>query len=256
MDLKKLFTKKHITLYQQNVDGCLLAVKETAQYRWFEYSGASVQSLMDKERPEQILLPVYQSLLLFLLLKRKPLKLLNLGLGGASIERALALVPDLCLTSVEASQAIIDMAKDYFYLPEEVCVVCQKAEHFIQQTKSVYDVVLCDLFIGKKNPDFLFKQSFYAQLAKITSDNALLMINLQADNNEQLLRTLLIIRKFFPYIALMEFSDYKNIVIMCSSHEIPAREILQEELNNFTQVAFTCLDKVIEEMHYIPASKD
>jgi len=260
MDLKSLLAEKQVLLYQQHIDGCLLEVKETAQYRWFEYEDLSVQSLMSKTVPEQTVMPVYQSLLLFLLLPNKelnnhPLKVLNLGLGGASIERTLAKFPGFALTSVDASQTIIDMAKNYFQLPEKVDVVCQKAELFIQQTKAIYDVVICDLFIGSKNPGFLFQQDFYRQLAKITCSNAVVMINLKANSDEQLLSVLLKIREHFPYIALMEFENHSNIVIICSSLEIPEKEVLQQRLLHFSAVTFTCLHEVIEQMHYIPNNK-
>lgn len=259
MNFKKLLAKKHTVVHQQSIEGSVLAVKETDKYRWFEYGGSVVQSLMNKEDPQQILTPVSQSLLLFLLWKSKPLKILNLGLGGASLERTLATMPSLLITSVESSQAVIDMAQHYFYLPKKVHVVCEKAERFVQQTHAQsytkYDVILCDLFIEEKSPHFLFSRDFYLQLRGIVTAKAVVMINIQAESDEQLLMALLEIKKNFPYIALIEFDDYKNIVLICSLAEIPNREILQENLREFTQVNFTDLDKVIKKIRYIPPSK-
>lgn len=240
-------------MHQKDVDGRLLTVKETADYRWFEYGGNSVQSLMSKTTSEKTVTPVSQSLLVFLLFDIAPLRILNLGLGGASLERALTALPNVLLTSVDASQSVIDIAKRYFNLPKDSYVVCQKAEVFIQQTKSEFDVVICDLFIDEKNPGFLYAQDFYSQLNEITSHKAVVVINTQAESEEQLLGALLSIRKYFSHIALIEFEGYKNIVIISSSHEIPAREILQKRLKSFTQVALSGLDNVIENMRYIPA---
>lgn len=259
MNFKKLLAKKHAVVHQQDVDGSVLAVKETEQYRWFEYGGNIVQSLMNKAEPQQILTPVSQSLLLFLLWKSKPLKILNLGLGGASLERTLATMPSLLITSVESSQAVIDMAKRYFNLPQKIHVVCQKAEQFVQQTHmqsyTKYDVILCDLFIDERSPEFLFTHDFYFQLSSIVVDKAVVIINIQAESDEQLLTALLEIKKHFPYVALIEFDDYKNIVLICSLAEIPNRETLQERLTEFTQVSFTDLEKVIKKIRYIPLSK-
>jgi spermidine synthase len=257
MDLKTLLSQKCTVLHQQDDNGIALIVKESAKYRWFEYGGTSTQSLMNKSLSEEILMPVYQSLLLFLLFKSTPLKILNLGLGGASIERALATIPHLLLTSVDSSQAVIDMAKRYFNLPSTVEVVCQQAEQFIEQTDTLYDVVLCDLFIGENNPKFLFKEDFYQQLATIMVANRVLMINLQADTDEQLIHAVLAIKTVFHYIALMEFDDYSNIVIIASSHEIPEQARLQQQLANFTLLDFSCflnssLEQAIEKMRYIP----
>jgi len=255
MDLTTLIEQEYKILHQQDIDEVTLTVKDTAQYRWLEYGGKTVQSLMDKEQPERLITPVFQSLMLFLLFDNKAINVLNLGLGGACFERALATIPNLLLTSVEASQPVIDIAKQYFTVPKKVNIVCKRAEEFILQTKIKYDVVLCDLFIDERSPEFIFTQNFYFQLDAITSNKAIVMINLQVDTNERLLQTLLFIKTYFPYIALIEFDDYKNIVIICSLHEIPAREILHERLASFTHLSFSYLDKFIEKIRYMPHSK-
>lgn len=254
-ELEKILASESATLHLEDIDGRTLAVKETAEYRWFEYGGQSVQSLMTKAAPEKISTPVSEALLLFLLFDSKPLEILNLGLGGASIERALAMIPSLRITSVEASQPIIEIARRYFRLPKESQVICQKAEQFVKQATTKYDVVLCDLFVDERNPVFLSSQDFYVQLDKITSDEAVILLNIQAETEEELLLTLLSIKQQFPYIVLIEFDGYKNIVLVCSSHEIPPRYVLQERLADYTQIIFTCLDKVIEKMRYLPQRK-
>ncbi len=255
LNFKELITTKQSTLYQQDIDSCLLEVKENDQYRWFEYAGLSTQSLMSLKQPEQIILPVYQSLLLFLLWKNSPLNILNLGLGGASIERSLSTLSNLKITSVDSSPTIIDMAKCYFNLPENVEVVCQKAEQFVEHTQATYDVIITDLFIGEKSPEFLFSESFYIQLKSICNHNAVVMINIQADSDKKLLHGLFAIKQQFPFISLIEFLNYSNIVIVASLQEIPAKEQLQKRLANYTAITFTCLYKAIEKMHYIPNNK-
>lgn len=255
MDAKKLLLEKPSIVHQQHLDGVLLEVKETTQYKWFEYGGVSIQSLMSKAEPEKIMMPVSQSLLLFLLLTEGALNVLNLGLGGAALERILVKVPNLSLSSIDGSQAIIDMAKCHFSLPEKVQVYCQQAELFIQHSTIQYDVILCDLFIGEKSPDFLFSNDFYQQLANITNNNAVVSINLQADTNQQLLLALLAIKQHFPHIALIEFNDYSNIVIICSRSELPTKILLQQRLADFSLFDMSFLDKVINNMLYIPYAK-
>lgn len=254
MDLKELATTQQTILYQKEVAGGLLTVKETDQYRWFEYGGCSVQSVMSKALPEQMLSPVYQSLLMFLLLNKSPDNVLSLGLGGASIERRLAAVSSISMTSVDASQTIIDMAKRYFYLPKKVDVICQKAELYIQKIDKQYEVIICDLFIGEKSPDFLFEADFYESLKAISTSSAVVMINLQADTDEQLLGAILAIKKYFPYVALIEFEGFINIIFVCSAQAIPEREVLQNRIASFTQIDLSYLVPVIEKMRYIPHS--
>jgi len=252
MDLKEFLSEKSSTVHQQYIDGVLLEIKETKQYRWFEYGGISIQSLMSIAQPEKVMMPVSQSLLLFLLIRNGSLNVLNLGLGGGALDRALVNIPNLSLSSVDASQPIIDMAKYYFNLPGKVEVFCQQAEQFIHKTTTQYDVVLCDLFIGEENPGFLFTDIFYEQLAKITNHRAIISINIQADTNEQLLLALFAIKKHFPCVALIEFEDYSNIVIICSLEKIPNKAVLKQRLAEFILLDLTGLGDIIEKISYIP----
>jgi len=252
MEIEQLLANNTTLLHQQDLDGCLLEVKETAQYRWFEYDGKSIQSLMSKATPEKVIMPVSQSLLLFLLLDNNPTNILSLGLGGASIERALVSLPNIKITAIDASQPIIDMAKQYFDLPSSIEVYCQQAEQFVEETTIQCDVVLCDLFIGEKSPEFLFTELFYEQLNKITSRKGVVSLNIKAQNNEQLLKMLFAIKKYFPNIALIEFEDYSNIVILCSYKAIPNQTVLHQRLVNFTKVELSGLKKTIDNMFYIP----
>ena len=252
MNLNKLLEKKCITLHEQIINDSILAVKETSDYRWFEHGGQDIQSIMSLKKPEQVLTPVSQSLLMFLLWNTRPLKVLNLGLGGGTFERALALMPNVSLTSVELFQQVIDVAKKHFNLAENANVVCDSADNFIKSTNIKFDVILCDLFIDEKNPDFLFSNTFYEQLQKIMLKQSVVMLNVQADSNEQLLLVLCAIRNVFPYVALIEFSDYKNIVVMCSTDEIPEKSMLIEKLTNFNKIDLSGLKNIIPKIRHIP----
>jgi len=252
MDLNKLQTKKHTVIHQHDDNGSLLVVKETDTFRWFEYGGQRIQSLMSKQSPSHILTPVSQAMLLCLLWKSKPLKVLNLGLGSGAFERSLATISSVLLTAVEISPCIIDMAKSYFNLPKKVHVICENAETYIANTQTQYDIILCDMFAEEKSPEFLFSHDFYAQLQKITLAQGVVMINLQAETDEQLLKALFEIKQHFPYIALIDFDDYKNIVVICSLDEIPQRDALQSQLNRVKPLNLTELESIIPKIRYIP----
>lgn len=252
VDLNALYKQKYSILFrQEEEDGSLLLVKETADYRWFEYAGDHAQSIMNKSIREQVVTPVCQALLLFLLWKKEPLNILNLGLGGGSMERALVANKHFSLTAIEASQTVINIANDYFFLPKSVKVVCQQAEQFIVQTGAQYDVVLCDLFIGGKSPPFLYHESFYRQLKKITSKSAVLVFNLEVGSEQRLLCILLAIKKYFPCIAILDFDDYVNIIILCSSKKIPAKTTLKNRLTDFPAIASAPLIQAIDNIRYI-----
>lgn len=252
MDLNKLLAKKNTTVHQQNVDGHMLTVKETAEYRWFEYGGQAVQSLMSLQNPEELVLPIPQSMLLFLLWKTPPLKVLNLGLGGAAFERTLATIPSILLTSIEVSKPVIDIAKQYFKLPQKVHAQCQSAEQFIANTQTKYDVVLCDMFIEEKSPKFLFNEDFYQRLKSITIDKSVVLLNMYVETDEQLLLALFEIKKHFPHIALIDFDGYKNVVIVCSVNAIPPRAELLKRYAKYNKLNLSALKQIIPRIRYIP----
>jgi len=253
MDLNKLQTKKYTQLHQVKVANELLTVKETDEYRWFEHNGDGVQSLMSLKSPNHLVLPIPQSMLLFLLWKKTPLRVLNLGLGGASFERALSVFNNIDITSIEQSRVIIDMARQYFKIPEKTSIKCQKAEDYIATTHAKFDVVLCDMFIDEKSPEYLFDAEFYNKLKAITLDQPVVILNLFAETEIQLLNALFAIKKSFPFIALIDFDHYKNVVVVCSTSEIPSRDDLRNNLALLNRIDLTGLEAIIPRIRYIPS---
>jgi spermidine synthase len=252
MDVSEIQTDDVVTIDQKLIIGNTLAVKENKHYRWFEYAGHSIQSLMSRDKPHHLMIPVTQALMLFFLFKKTPLRLLNLGLGGGGLERLLANFPDISITSVESSQDIIEMAKQHFYLPEKIEVVCQDAFQFVKQNQDPFDVIISDLFIGEKNPAFLFSAEFFQRLVNITTKDSVITLNIKAESNQHLFQVLSTIKTFFPYIALIEFDDYSNLVVVASKVMIPHQQTLQQNLINRAELAALNLEVAIKHMVYIP----
>lgn len=252
MDLQQLQTLPYTLLDEQVVENQLLQVKETELYRWFELAGSNPQSVMSKKQPHKILTPVYQTLLLFLLVKQGHLDLLNLGLGGGSLERFLAQYSQIKMSAVDASKAVIDIAKKYFQLPEQVHLFCQPAQRYLNAINHQYDVIICDLFVGKHNASCLQEETFYQQLKKVSKLDSLLMLNLRPESDQQLLQQLLMIKGFFPYLLLFEFSDYANVVVMASQQALPNQSLLQQRLAEYPELLSTGVEQALEKMHVIP----
>ncbi|PKF60422.1 hypothetical protein CW745_15265 [Psychromonas sp. psych-6C06] len=239
-------------LHQQNLHGHTLVVKESEPYRWFEYAGSSIQAILNKNLPAQIVSPVAQTLLIFLGVNQHSQKVLNLGLGGGAVERALSVQRNIHLTSIEKSQAIIDVAKQYFQLGDNSKIICQPAEHFINSTTEQYDTVLCDIFIGESNPAFLFQDTFYRQLLSISSSKAVLIINLRFESEEQLLNYILMLRSHYAHIALLEFEHFSNIVLLGSVNKLPDKQQLQKQLYTYESSGAHSFGAILNKMRYIP----
>lgn len=249
--VEHLLEQEHSTLYSAVMDGLLLEVKETQRFRWFTYGGDTPQSIMDRSAPDALTTLVSHAMLLFVLFDRQSKHVLNLGLGGGTFERALAEHSAFKMTSIESSQAVIDIAKRFFSMHSGSAPICQNANQFVQSTQEVFDVVLCDLFVEERLPDFLSSEPFYAEVKRITRDDAVLVLNLQADSEAELLEILVAIRQRFSYIALFEFDNYKNVIAVCSASELPDKHVLNERLAGYAQIDFSCLSDAVQSAIYI-----
>ena len=152
-------------LYSKNIAGNKLEVRDSAHYRWFTFGGEVVQSLMNKKMPQQVMMPICQSMLLCLLWKKAPLNILNLGMGAATFERFFSDDPKVKITSVEKSSEVISIAKNFFELPEHAGTICQCAESYLQHNSTSFDLILCDVFNNQENIACLNQASFYQKLS-------------------------------------------------------------------------------------------
>ena len=209
-------------LYSSPDTGEILEVRQWQQYRWLHLGDKSVQALMMTNAVEQIALPNIQALLATLLFNPEPKRLLNLGLGGASLERFLNLnFPELELKSVESNKKIIELAKEYFYLPEKIDVIHSAADEFVQEHKQRYDIILSDIFVADSQANCLYDESFYKNISDCIEETGILAINILPQSEEDVVNVLLPMKNYFGYLYLLEFPDFSNAIIFASRQKIP-----------------------------------
>lgn len=213
----------------------LLEVRQWQQYRWLHIGDKSVQALMKTDVIEQLVLPNIQALLAVLLFCPKPKHLLNLGLGGASLERYMdSYWPEVQITSVESNKKIIQLAKEYFYLPKNVDVWHDFADNFMQKQTKCYDIILCDIFIADNQANCLYEENFYKNISNNISKKGILAINTLPESEEDVVNVLLPIKNYFNHLYLLEFPDYSNAIIFASGKKIPDND----ELNKRAEMLF------------------
>lgn len=240
------------SLFKERLASEVLEVRESSSYRWFHFGGNVIQSIMDTEQPERVLLPVPLSMLMFLLWQTKPISLLNLGIGGGGFERALSQYSNIDVTSVESEIKIIEMAQTYFSLPNTAYIIHDSAENFFHKNDCLYDVVLCDLFINEKSPLSLYQSEFYQKLYRSLSKVGVSFINIHPESEENLLQLLHLSRKYFDYVTLIEFDGYSNIVMILSLQELPNKNVLRQKNKDSMAVMPGDFSEIIEKMHFIP----
>lgn len=198
-----------------------IQVRENIEFRWLYTGGLAIQSLISMDNPAQVLLPVNKALLLGALWTSPSGSILNLGMGGGTIERALMNSP-FKLTSVELEKTIIDIAKTYFTLSSHTNIVHSCALNFLSNNKQQQNLITVDLFQSETMPTFVYTPDFYTKLRDNLSIHGTVMINLYPKNNEDLLDILMINKPLFKHIAFVKFSDYNNIVLILSEQIIPS----------------------------------
>ncbi len=118
--------------------------------------------------------------------------ILVLGLGGGSVIETL--LEDFnynnSITALEIDPVIIDIAKDEFNLSENenLNIICDDALVFMKHNKSIFDLIIIDLFIDTEVPESFLTNSFWNDIIKINSDKGSILFNasLKDDNDQKL----------------------------------------------------------------------
>jgi len=251
--INQLKPEQSLLLHSELVGDQRIEIREYENLRWMSVGGHSVQSLIDVEAPEQILLPNLQAMLAAFLFCENPVRLLNLGLGGGAFERNfVSKLPELEITSVESSQEVIRLANEYFCIPDHCQLIHDSAEHFLAQEQSAFDIILCDLFAGEKHPDCLYDTGFYADAYRCLKDDGVLAINLLPLSEKELIEILLPIRNHFDWVLLFETPNHANIILFALSSEPLTKSELETRASELIKVLDIDLTDIPNQLHILP----
>jgi spermidine synthase len=106
--------------------------------------------------------------------------ILVLGVGGGTVIELLhERFPNAHITAVDIDPVIIDIAKKYFLTGDigYIEFVTADARKFIRDTRSIYDCIIIDIFIGNAIPEFVKTKAFLASCKTHVSPNGAVCIN-------------------------------------------------------------------------------
>jgi len=220
-----------------------LFVYENSDYRWLTFSDKIIQGVMSLTHPEQVVSPISQALMLFLLTEQSGYSLLNLGLGTAAIERGLQYLNNKqkvtiqdCVT-VELSDAVSHCAKKHFnFSANSLHTEC--AKHYINTTHSQFNVIVLDIVHTQYENDFLQQAPLWKKITQMLVPNGQILFNFNPYSEQGLIMLLKTIRPHFSAIDIIEFHHYKNIVIR--AHKSSTFNLSQHAINQsktFTTIA-------------------
>jgi spermidine synthase len=124
------------------------------------------QSAMSLARPSRLVFHYERLMSLAFAFAGKPRSALLLGLGGGSMARYVREAwPECELAIVERSEEVIDLARRWFGVAEEI--IAEDADDFLRRARGSWDVILVDLYdaAGVVSPSEGFWERAAARLA-------------------------------------------------------------------------------------------
>ncbi|WP_317897341.1 fused MFS/spermidine synthase [Aurantibacillus circumpalustris] len=105
-----------------------------------------------------------------------PKKALLLGLGGGLIANLLE-SKNYRTDGVELDERIIEAAKKFFFLNENVNTFYEDARYFLNKCEENYSVVMVDVFKGEEQPSHVLTKESLEKIKTNLSDSGLILIN-------------------------------------------------------------------------------
>jgi spermidine synthase len=152
--------------------------------------------------------------------------------------------------SVELSPIIIDVAKAYFECPhsDNWQLIEADIRDYIEVCPNKYDLIVIDIAIDKKTPDWLLSPEFLNHCRKTLTQRGHVSINLIVKGDEDFINALAVIRQAFDKQTLclslsLSLSEHRNILVF-AYNTLPSYSTEQlidraEQLRAVWQVEFT-----------------
>jgi spermidine synthase len=126
--------------------------------------------------------------------------ILILGMGAGSIMSILTKTYKIkCpVTAVEKDVVVIDLANEYFNLPQykNLTLIKGDALEFVRSSVEKFDLVLIDLFIEDEVPEIFASESFLRTLRNITTAHGIVVYNRLTDTQFQKEETDVLFQRF------------------------------------------------------------
>ncbi len=179
---------------------------------------SSIQSRLNLDQKEKLLLKNTQAMMSFLLFQPNPESALLLGLGGGGIIHFLShWFPELKITAVDISKPMLRIAKKYFEITNTPQISLKTADaltYLTQTKKKNHNVILIDIHDGKRTPDFLYDPDFVDQCFQTLSSKGVLVINAIVNSDQNFLNIMTALRTHFTGVSLcMPLKQHQNILL-------------------------------------------
>jgi spermidine synthase len=182
-----------------------IEVVEALGLRSLHFGTAARQSSQWLAEPERLEMPYLRAMLAGLPFVAHPRRCLLLGLGGGSLAGfILRHCHDALVDAVEYRPAMVEVARDYFGLPESprLRIHLADAHDYLRRHAGLrdgdYDLILVDLFDERGLAPCVLRDDFLAALTAALSPVGVLTVNLWSGETESFRLALRMLQRHFP----------------------------------------------------------
>lgn len=195
------------------------------------FTSTLIQSCMRLDDPDDLVLDYTRAMMGALLFEPAPKAVLMVGLGGGSMLKYLHKhLPEADLTTVEISQAVIDL-RDDFHLPPDSArsrIVCADGAEFVRHAPRHYDLILVDAFDGSGIPAPLCTPGFYRQVRQALTPAGMMVANVQAETTQSRQIRQRIGKAFDSQRIAIESDEGGNDIVMAFNERTQADALLAD----------------------------
>jgi len=156
-------------------------ISEVDNIRSLHLGSETVQSSMDIDDPERLVLSYSRSMMGWLLFNDEPRHILQIGLGGGSFARWIDFyLRDAKSVAVDINPQVIAVARAFFELPEEgerFEIVEGDGADYVKVLRESTDAILVDGFDGFQIVDVLTTEEFFEDCKRALTPNGVFVTN-------------------------------------------------------------------------------
>jgi spermidine synthase len=202
-----------------------IVVYQDGEKRLLAFGNQVEQSCFSLLNPSRLEYVYTQAMMLSLLFMSAPRRVLILGLGGASLVRAIrAQTPKCRLYAVESRSAVAQIAQEYFFLEKDkyLTLCINDAGQFLQDDSSVYDLIFADLYHADGMDRQQTQSEFLALCKDALSAKGILALNLWCSEYRSGQQIGEAICKVFEERVLFLHVQGGNIIVFAFADALPA----------------------------------
>ena len=177
------------------------------------FDAVSVQSEMNIDLPDELVLSYTRAMMSFLLFEPSPRRIAMIGLGGGSLAKyCYRHLPQTEIAVVEINPDVIALRNE-FAIPADDArfrVVLGDGAEFVKDTNELLDVLMVDGFVAEGLPAQLSSQRFYDDCFASLADNGIMVVNLWGSNLNYTEYLEGIRNSFAGRVVVMEVDDSLN----------------------------------------------